>query len=93
MAAPIFVAASSWAERIASLTAAWTMSCSMSTSSGSTASGSIVSSLSSRSPLILTVTMPPPALASTTSFVSSSWALAMSACIFWTCFIIWLMLG
>ena len=65
----------------------------MSTSSGSTASGSIVSSFSSRSPLIFTVTIPPPALASTTSLASSSWALAMSACIFWTCFIIWFRLG
>jgi hypothetical protein len=37
--------------------------------------------------------MPPPALASTTSFLSSSWALAMSACIFWTCFSIAFMLG
>ena len=72
MAAFIFEAASSWAARIASLTAAWTRSWSISTSSGSTASGSMRSSRSCRSPLILTVTMPPPALASTVSFASSS---------------------
>ena len=38
--------------------------------------------------MTFTVTMPPPADASMTSLASSSWALAMSACIFWTCFII-----
>ena len=48
------------------------MSWSISTSSGSTAPGSIVSSFSSSSPLTFTVTIPPPALASTTSFFSSS---------------------
>ena len=93
MAAPILLAASSWAERKASFTAAWTMSWSSSTSSGSTASGSILSSFSSSSPDTFTVTMPPPALASTTSFFSCSWALAISACICWTCFIIWLRFG
>ncbi len=60
----------------------------MSTSSGSTASGSIFTSVSSRSPVTFTVTIPPPALASTTSFLSCSWAFTISACICWTCFII-----
>src|SRR4051812_13063284 len=69
------------------------MSCSISTSSGSTASGSIVTSRNSRSPVTFTVTMPPPALASTTSFFSCSWAFIISACICWTCFIIWFMFG
>src|SRR4051794_11015600 len=69
------------------------MSCSISTSSGSTASGSIVTSRSSRSPVTFTVTMPPPALTSTTSFFSCSWAFIISACICWTCFIIWFMFG
>jgi hypothetical protein len=57
------------------------MSWSISTSSGSTASGSIVRSLISSSPLTLTVTMPPPALASTISSLSDSWAFIISACI------------
>ena len=85
---PIFDSARSCAARIPSLTAASTMSWSISTSSGSIASGSIVSSSSRRSPLILTLTMPPPALASTISSLSFSCASAMSACICWTCFII-----
>src|SRR2546423_5821074 len=37
--------------------------------------------------------MPPPALASTTSSFSCSWAFIISACICWTCFIIWFMFG
>ena len=72
MTAPIFDAASSWAERSASLVAAWTMSWSSSTSSGSTPAGSIRTSSTSSSPLTFTVTIPPPALASTVSFFSSS---------------------
>ena len=64
-ARPSSSVASSWAERIASLTAAMTMSESISASSGSIASGSISIPFSFRSPLIVTLTMPPPALAST----------------------------
>src|SRR2546423_5963366 len=37
--------------------------------------------------------MPPPAVASTTSSFSCSWAFIISACICWTCFIIWFMFG
>ena len=93
MTAPILWAASSWAERTASFTAAWTMSWSSSTSSGSTASGSILSSSTSSSPLTFTVTMPPPALASTVSCLRLSWAFSISACICWTWRIIWFMFG
>src|SRR6202035_5013261 len=82
VAPPSFAAASSWALRSASLTAASTMSARISTSSGSTAEGSIRTSLTTRSPLTFTVTMPPPAEASTTSFFSSSCAISMSCCIF-----------
>src|SRR5687767_1046538 len=62
---------------------------SISTSSGSTAPGSIT--IDSREPVPLTtaLTAPPPTDASTVSAPSASWAAAMSACIFWTCFNIW----
>ena len=66
-----------------------TMSSSSSGSSGSIASGAIVIALITRSPETLTVTVPPPAEASTSSCLSASWAASMSCCIFWTCFIIW----
>ena len=83
----IFDSASFWAARIASLTAAWTISASISAPPGSTASGSIETSLITRSPEIFTLTMPPPALASTSSSLSDSWAWSMSFCICWACFI------
>ena len=57
------------------------MSWSRSASSGSIASGSIVTSSSRRSPLIFTFTIPPPALASTTSSLSFSCASIISDCI------------
>ena len=90
---PILDAASSCAARMPSLTAARTMSWSSSTSSGSTASGSIVIDLITRSPVTLTVTMPPPAEASTISSLSDSWAASMSSCIFWACLSSCCMLG
>ena len=65
MIPPIFELASSCAARRPSLTAAWTISASISASSGSIASGSIEISRRVRSPPIFTLTMPPPALAST----------------------------
>src|SRR5450759_3547623 len=80
----ILLAASSWAMRRASLKAASTISWSMSTSSGSTAWGSMTTLLTSSVPLMVTLTAPPPAEASTNSLASSSWARAMSACILWT---------
>src|SRR5262249_23213721 len=72
VAPPSLRSASSCALRSASLTAASTMSARISASSGSTAWGSILTSRTCRSPLILTVTIPPPADASTTSLRSSS---------------------
>ena len=69
---PSFDWASAWAERSASLTAASTMSESSSGSSGSIASGAMLISVICRSPVALTVTIPPPAEASTVSFFSSS---------------------
>ena len=82
---PIRFAASSWAERSASFTAAVTMSWRSSGSSGSIASGAILISRRCMSPVIVTLTMPPPALASTVSLLSSSCAFAISACICWAC--------
>src|SRR5690242_20472113 len=90
---PILSAASSCAARMPSLTAASTMSWSSSTSSGSTASGSIVIDLTTRSPVTWTLTIPPPAEASTTSSLSDSWAAIMSSCIFWACLSSCCMLG
>src|SRR5215211_3497121 len=92
-AAFILEAASSCAARTASFTAACTMSWSSSTSSGSTAPGSILISCSSSSPVILTVTMPPPAEASTVSCFSCSCAFSISACICCTWRIIAFMSG
>ena len=43
--------------------------------------------------MIVTLTVPPPALPWTSSSLSFSWAAIMSACIFWTCLSIWFMLG
>src|SRR4051794_32628629 len=91
--APILLAASCCAWSTAWLTAAVIMSCSISTSSGSTASGSILISLTTRSPDTLTVTMPPPADAVTSSSLSCSCAAIMSCCIFWTCLSICCMFG
>src|SRR3954447_9617148 len=90
---PSFVCWSSWAARRPSLTAASTMSWSSSGSSGSIASGAMVIALTTRSPDTLTLTIPPPAEASTSSCLSASWASSMSCCIFWTCFIICCMFG
>ena len=46
-----------------------------------------------RSPETVTVTIPPPAVASTVSSLSFSWAAIISACIFWTCLSICCMFG
>ena len=61
------------------------MSSSISGSSGSIALGSILISLISPAPVALTVTMPPPAVASTVSFASSSCAFCICSCICCTC--------
>src|SRR5438874_8829477 len=87
MAPPSFVSTSCCAARIASLTAARTMSASSSGSSGSIASGEMVIALISSAPVALTVTIPPPAEASTVSPASSSCAFAICSCISWACFI------
>src|SRR6185312_7019916 len=84
---PIFELASSCAARRPSLTAAWTISASISASSGSTASGSIEISRRVRSPPNLTLTMPPPALASTVSSFSCACACSIWSCICCACFI------
>ena len=81
IAGPSFDSIRLCAERSASLTAASTMSSSSSGSSGSIAFGSILISLISPPPVALTVTIPPPADASTVSFFSSSWACCICACI------------
>ena len=57
------------------------MSCSISTSSGSRASGSMVRLTSSISPLTVTLTMPPPAEASTVWDLRFSCAAASCSCI------------
>src|SRR3954463_9999171 len=75
------------ADRRASLTAASTMSSSTSGSSGSIASGLIFTSVSSPEPVAFTVTIPPPAEASTTSVFASSCACASCSCIWAACFI------
>src|SRR5262249_19311415 len=77
--------ASACAERSASFTAASTMSSSSSGSSGSIAFGSILISLISPAPVALTVTMPPPAEASTVSCASSSCTRAICSCICCAC--------
>ena len=64
------------------------MSCSISTSSGSRASGSMVRLTSSISPLTVTLTMPPPAEASTVWDLRFSCAAASCSCILRACFII-----
>ena len=86
--APICLLASSLTPRTASLTAAMIMSCSISTSSGSRASGSMVRLTSSISPLTVTLTMPPPAEASTVWDLRFSCAAASCSCILRACFII-----
>ena len=68
--------------RMASLTAAMTISCSISTSSGSTASGSMLRRSSSCLPLTAAVTMPPPAVASYSLVSISCCILSISCCIF-----------
>ena len=61
------------------------MSSSISGSSGSIAFGSILISLISPAPFAMTVTMPPPAVAWTVSFASSSCAFCICSCIWPTC--------
>src|SRR5829696_3613805 len=92
-APPIAFCWSSSAERSASLSAAVTMSWSISTSSGSTASGSIWSVCTRMSPEMTTLTMPPPAVASTVSDLSFSCASCCWASIAWACSSILLRLG
>src|SRR5262245_28901881 len=87
---PIRSAWSSCARRIAWPTAATTRSSSISTSSGSTTSGEILTACTSPAPVTTAVTFPPPADPSTRAVASSSCAAAMSACIFCTWRIIWL---
>src|SRR3954454_18991262 len=79
--AAIFCSASSLDERSASLTAATTRSWSISTSSGSTAEGSIVTLTSSCLPVTVTLTTPPPAVPSTRVVSSSPWIRSISCCI------------
>src|SRR3954451_7344977 len=69
---PIRSCASSPAARAASRTAATTRSWSVSTSSGSTAFGSMVSDTSSAEPVMVAVTSPPPALPVTSVSASSA---------------------
>ena len=61
--------------------------CSISTSSGSMASGSMEMDLTWRSPATTAVTMPPPALASTVSSAAWAWISSIFFCIFLACFI------
>ena len=82
-APPSWLCWSSSAIRSASLIAATTMSCSISTSSGSTASGSIVRLSRRMSPVIATLTMPPPDDASTFCSLSFSCASCWAASIAW----------
>ena len=67
---PMRCDASSSARRWASLTAATMRSCSISTSSGDTTSGSMRRLRISLTPFMTTVTMPPPAVASTVASLS-----------------------
>ena len=69
---------------IASLTAATIRSCSISTSSGSTACGSRVIDCSSFLPVTTTLTTPPPAVPVNVRACSSSCACCIWACIFCT---------
>ena len=71
----------------AAFTAAMIISCSISTSSGSTASGSMVRAVTCLLPLTDAVTAPPPAEADYVLLSSSSWVFIISSCIFWACFI------
>src|SRR5207248_1957672 len=73
------------ADRTASLTAARIMSSSISRSLGSIAFGSILICLISPVPFATTVIIPPPAVASTVSFASSSCALCICSCIWPIC--------
>src|SRR5690606_27908699 len=59
---------------VASWSAARTRSWSISTSSGSTTSGEMVTPTTSPLPVIRTVTTPPPAVPSTSRFTISAWA-------------------
>src|SRR6266545_7287729 len=83
--APRFFDISSSTLREASLTAATTRSCSISTSFGSTTSFSMATARSSLEPFMVALTMPPPAEPSTRS--AAIWA-CICACICCTCCII-----
>ena len=80
---------SSLLRAMASLTAAMTRSWSISTSSGSTALGSISTVRTSPAPVITTRTAPPPAVASSVVSFSSSWACAIWVCICCAILAIW----
>src|SRR5215831_14428966 len=82
---PIVFDISSSALRCASLTAARIRSCNISTSSFETTSGSILIDCSCFAPLTTTVTMPPPAVASTRI---SAICFCRRSCICCACFII-----
>ena len=71
--------------RRASLTAETTRSWSISTSSGSTASGLMVRAVSSFLPLATASTAPPPTLAVKVRFSTSVWAAFMASCIWAIC--------
>src|SRR5262245_17227759 len=81
----ICLAIASSALRCASWSAATIRSCLIQTSSFETASGSIFSDWTALEPLITTVTMPPPAVA---SMRMSSICFCMRSCICCACFII-----
>ena len=87
----IFDSISAFALRSASFTAARIRSESISGSSGSIALGSIVIPTISPPPVAFTVTMPPPADASTISLAASSCACCIWDCICWACCISLLM--
>ena len=76
----LFMASSAW--RRASFTAEITRSCSISTSSGSTASGLTVRAVSSFLPDTVACTTPPPTEAVKLAFSTASCAAAISCCIF-----------
>ena len=73
------MASSAW--RRASLTAEITRSCSISTSSGSTASGLMLMAVTTFLPLTVAVTTPPPTVAVNSLASTSSWARFMASCI------------
>src|SRR6188508_2058464 len=86
---PIRSRSSSLLREIASLTAVITRSWSISTSSGSTADGSISTLRTSWAPVITSRTAPPPAVASRVVSASSCCACAICACICCAILAIW----